>query len=110
MLLRAMAWRGEHRGKGRVQGTITNTRGDFTLSVAQAPPFTLVFSFIGYTSQEIEITDASSTGLNVSLEESFMLGQRSSYLRFPCGRKHQITRYHRKGGLALFNKLLHLTF
>ncbi|MBX2962696.1 MAG: TonB-dependent receptor [Cyclobacteriaceae bacterium] len=61
--------------KGRVQGTITNTRGDFTLSVAQAPPFTLVFSFIGYTSQEIEITDASSTGLNVSLEESFMLGQ-----------------------------------
>lgn len=61
--------------KGRVQGTITNTRGEFNLSVSQAPPLTLVFSFIGYTSQEIEITDASTSGLNISMEESFLLGQ-----------------------------------
>ena len=34
--------------KGRVIGTITNTDGDYNLKVNMAPPFTLVFSFIGY--------------------------------------------------------------
>jgi iron complex outermembrane recepter protein len=61
--------------KGRVQGTITNTRGEFNLAVSQAPPVTLVFSFIGYTTQEIEVTNASTTNLSVSLAESFLLGQ-----------------------------------
>jgi len=61
--------------KGRVIGTITNTSGEFNLKVNTAPPFVLVFSFIGYSSQEIEINDANTTGLEVSMLEQTLLGQ-----------------------------------
>lgn len=61
--------------KGRVQGTITNTRGEFNLSVSQAPPFTLLFSFVGYATQEINISEATTTAINVSMSENTMLGQ-----------------------------------
>mgnify|MGYP002393378141 CR=1 FL=1 len=60
--------------KGRVIGTITNTDGQYNLKVNQAPPFTLVFSFIGFASQELEVTEASST-LDVNLAEQTLLGQ-----------------------------------
>jgi outer membrane receptor protein involved in Fe transport len=60
--------------KGRVIGTITNTSGGYSLTVNQAAPFTLVFSFIGFATQEIEITQAE-TKLDVSLEEQTLLGQ-----------------------------------
>ena len=60
--------------KGRVIGTITNTSGEYSLSVNQAPPFTLAFSFIGFGTQEIEITKAE-TKLDVSMEEQTLLGQ-----------------------------------
>ena len=60
--------------KGRVIGTITNTDGQYNLKVNQAPPFTLVFSFIGFASQEMEVTEASST-LDVNLAEQTLLGQ-----------------------------------
>lgn len=61
--------------KGRVIGTISDTRGSFSLTVSDAPPFTLVFSFMGYGTKEVEITEASTTGLNVQLEEQSILGQ-----------------------------------
>lgn len=61
--------------KGKVIGTISDTRGQFSLTVNDAPPFTLVFSFMGYTTQEISITDANTTGLEVQLEEQSILGQ-----------------------------------
>ena len=61
--------------KDRVIGTISDTRGEFDLTVNDAPPFTLVFSFMGYSPQEIEITDANTTGLEVQLEEQTILGQ-----------------------------------
>ncbi|MBS1542097.1 MAG: carboxypeptidase-like regulatory domain-containing protein, partial [Bacteroidetes bacterium] len=61
--------------KGRVVGTITDTDGKFNLKVNQAPPFTLVFSFIGYTTKELEVTDANSSNLDVSMEEQTLLGQ-----------------------------------
>ncbi len=60
--------------KGRVIGTITNTSGEYSLTVNQAPPFTLSFSFIGFATQEIEVTNAE-TKLDVSLEEQILLGQ-----------------------------------
>jgi hypothetical protein len=56
--------------KGSVAGTISDVRGNFTVTTSQAPPITLEFSFIGYTSQEIEITDATTTGLNVTMVEN----------------------------------------
>ena len=61
--------------KGRVIGTITNSEGQFNLKVSQEPPFTLVFSFIGFKSQEIEVTNPNTTNLDVSMEEQSLLGQ-----------------------------------
>lgn len=56
--------------KGTVKGTITDFNGDFNLSVDQAAPFTLSFSIVGYESQEIEITESSVSGIEITLEES----------------------------------------
>jgi outer membrane receptor protein involved in Fe transport len=61
--------------KGRVIGTITNTSGEYNLNVNMAPPFTLVFSFIGYSTQETEVTNAATTGLDISMVEQTLLGQ-----------------------------------
>lgn len=61
--------------KGKVIGTITDADGNFELKVNQAPPLTLAFSFVGYTSKEVEITQASTSGLNIDMEESTILGQ-----------------------------------
>ena len=61
--------------KGRVVGTITDVRGNYNLTVNQAPPFTLSFSFIGFKTQDVELTDASKTTFDISLEEQNLLGQ-----------------------------------
>jgi outer membrane receptor protein involved in Fe transport len=62
--------------KGRVVGTITGTDGKFSFKVNDQPPFTLSFSFIGFRSQELEITEASkAAGIEVALEEQTLLGQ-----------------------------------
>jgi outer membrane receptor protein involved in Fe transport len=60
--------------KGSVAGTITDTKGTFSLKVNQAPPFTLSFSFIGYKSQEVEIK-GDFPNLEVTIEEQSLLGQ-----------------------------------
>lgn len=60
--------------KGKVIGTISDLDGNFSLNVNQEPPFTLVFSMVGYTSQEVEITGGMSN-LKISLAESTILGQ-----------------------------------
>src|SRR5215207_2933101 len=41
--------------KGTVAGTLTNNEGAFKLRTRQRLPFTLVFTSIGFTPQEIEI-------------------------------------------------------
>jgi len=61
--------------KGKVIGTITDLSGKFTLNVAQQPPLTLVFSMVGYSAKEIEITNATTSNMEVSLGEQTMLGQ-----------------------------------
>jgi outer membrane receptor protein involved in Fe transport len=61
--------------KDRVIGTISDTQGQYELTVNASPPFTLVFSFMGYTTQEIPISESTTTGLNVKLEEQTILGQ-----------------------------------
>jgi outer membrane receptor protein involved in Fe transport len=61
--------------KGKVIGTISDTKGEFNLKVNQSPPLTLVFSFIGFRSQELEIKDANTTSLEITLEEESLLGQ-----------------------------------
>ena len=61
--------------KGKVLGTITDTQGNFRLSVNDNPPLTLVLSFVGYRSQEIDITNTNTAGLEIKLEEQTILGQ-----------------------------------
>ncbi len=60
--------------KGTVAGTITDVQGQYSLSVKQAPPFTLSFTFVGYQTQEMEVKDAS-TALDLTMEEESTLGQ-----------------------------------
>lgn len=60
--------------KGKVIGTITDLDGNFSLKVNQSPPFTLVFSMVGYTSQEFEVTGGMSQ-LDVELSETAVMGQ-----------------------------------
>ncbi len=52
--------------KGKTQGTSSDGNGEYKLSIAQSnEPLFLLFSFIGYKTQEIQVTD--QTTLNVSL-------------------------------------------
>jgi TonB-linked SusC/RagA family outer membrane protein len=53
--------------KGTAIGTSTDAEGDFTLSNSQVPGGTLVFSFIGYTTQEVPVENQSV--INVTLQE-----------------------------------------
>ena len=61
--------------KGTVTGTITDIDGNFTLSSNVPAPLTILVSYIGYKTQEIEITDANTTGLDLQMEEQTLLGQ-----------------------------------
>ena len=60
--------------KGKVIGTISDLSGKYNLNVNQAPPFTLVFSMIGYSNQEVEVTNVQSN-LDIQLAETTILGQ-----------------------------------
>ena len=61
--------------KGKVVGTISDLGGNFTLRVNQAPPLTLIFSMVGFSSKEVEITQDNVSNLQVSLSEASILGQ-----------------------------------
>lgn len=61
--------------KGKVIGTTTDAAGQFNLKVNQAPPLTLVFSYVGFQPQEIEVTSATTADLGISMEEQTILGQ-----------------------------------
>lgn len=63
------------RVKDKVVGTITTSQGDFSITVNQAPPLTLIFSFVGYTPQEVEINQASVSDLEIRMEEQIVFGQ-----------------------------------
>ncbi len=59
--------------KGTVTGTIADVNGNFSLKVNQVPPFTLSISYVGFSTQEIEITDAqNATGITVSLSHALL--------------------------------------
>jgi len=60
--------------KGRVVGTISDSEGKFNLKVNDNPPFTLVFSFIGFRSQEVAV-QAGQTNFDIALQDESLLGQ-----------------------------------
>ncbi|WP_127125491.1 TonB-dependent receptor [Pseudoflavitalea rhizosphaerae] len=59
--------------KGTNIGTFTDERGNFKITSSQAPPFTLVFTSIGYEPQEVIVTSTSAP-LQVSFEPASSLG------------------------------------
>lgn len=63
------------RVKGKVVGTITKADGTYSLTVNQAPPLTLIFSYVGYQTQEIEISSTTNTNLDITMVEEVIFGQ-----------------------------------
>ncbi|TXK50300.1 TonB-dependent receptor [Pontibacter qinzhouensis] len=59
--------------KGKVTGTSTDSRGAFSLTTTTAAPFALVFSIVGFTPQEVVVSESRSN-LNISLSEAALLG------------------------------------
>ena len=60
--------------KGRVAGTVTDTKGNFSLSTNTPAPFVLVVTSVGFGTQEVNVTGNTST-INVRLEEQALQGQ-----------------------------------
>lgn len=54
---------------GKSIGTTADFDGNFSLKVAQTPPFTLEFSLIGFSTKRVEITQDSQV-VNVTLDEA----------------------------------------
>ena len=61
--------------KGKVIGTITDFEGNFSFEVSSAPPFIIQVSFIGFATQEIEITEEVVSGLAITLQEQAIIGE-----------------------------------
>lgn len=60
--------------KGTSIGTYTDERGNFRLTTTQAPPLVLVFSSIGFATQEVQVSGAGSA-INVDLVPASTLGR-----------------------------------
>jgi outer membrane receptor protein involved in Fe transport len=60
--------------KGTEIGTFTDDHGNFRLTTSQQPPFTLIFSSIGYETQEMPVSGAGSP-VEVSFVPSSTLGK-----------------------------------
>ncbi len=54
--------------KGTATGTTTDIDGKFQLKVTEQPPLTLLFSYIGYAPQEIEIKNANDLKRSFNLK------------------------------------------
>jgi len=60
--------------KGSVSGTSTDSKGNFSLQTRAKYPFTLVFTSVGFQSQEFEVTGPQSK-LNIALVTQTVLGK-----------------------------------
>ncbi|NJL12086.1 MAG: TonB-dependent receptor [Microscillaceae bacterium] len=60
--------------KDKVTGTTSDVQGNFVLKTKTPPPFTLIFSSIGYRMTEIEVSEANAL-LTIQLEEETLLGR-----------------------------------
>lgn len=60
--------------EGRVAGTSTNSRGEFTLRVNDELPITLNISIIGYISEQVIISEPNVTGLEIEISEQTIMG------------------------------------
>lgn len=63
------------RVKDKLIGTTTDGNGMFSLSIKQDPPLILVFSIVGFQKEEVDITNANTTGLEIRMQEQTFLGE-----------------------------------
>ena len=59
--------------KGKVIGSITDSKGNFSFTVSTLPPFTLVVSSVGFQTQEVEVAGGQSD-FKIKLSEQVVLG------------------------------------
>src|SRR5580704_17138671 len=60
--------------KGGAAGTFTDDKGNFRLTTSQQPPFVLIFSSIGFETQEVSVSSTSSP-IEVAFVPSSTLGK-----------------------------------
>jgi len=60
--------------KDKMIGTISDTKGNFTLKTSTETPFTLIISMIGYSTHTIEVSNSVSN-LAISLKEQILMGE-----------------------------------
>jgi outer membrane receptor protein involved in Fe transport len=60
--------------KGSTLGTLTDSTGQFSLSISKPLPFKLLVSYVGFVPAEIDVTEESGK-INVELQESNPLGE-----------------------------------
>ena len=60
--------------QGTFQGTVSDVEGRFSISTDMAPPFTLVFSFVGYDKEHLEVVESLHDQL-ITLKPRAILGQ-----------------------------------
>lgn len=63
------------RVKDKLIGTTTDGNGMFSLSIKQDPPLILVFSIVGFQTEEVDITNANTTDLEIRMQEQTFLGE-----------------------------------
>ena len=59
--------------KDLIVGTSTDTNGNFSLNVNQNPPLTLIFSIIGFTTVEVEVSSNNQV-IDIVMEEQTIFG------------------------------------
>lgn len=60
--------------KGKTAGTSTNANGKYALTTTEKTPFTIVVTYVGYTTVEREIS-GTTTNVDFQLESATILGQ-----------------------------------
>ncbi|WP_316765197.1 TonB-dependent receptor [Pedobacter frigiditerrae] len=60
--------------KGKTIGSSTDSKGQFSFSTTEKPPFTLLVSYIGFTTVEREVS-SNTANLTFELESGAILGQ-----------------------------------
>ena len=63
------------RVKDKLIGTTTDGNGMFSLSIKQNPPLVLVFSIVGFQTEEVEVSNLNTSGLEVRMDEQTFLGE-----------------------------------
>lgn len=60
--------------QGSTTGTTSGADGKYTLKTVQSPPFTLIFSFVGFDTKEVIVNEKNAT-VDVTMEGVSFLGQ-----------------------------------